>query len=195
MEHAHGEPVRRIADEPDGEVGALGGGTEGAAVDRADLLAVTDDRHALDLALGEHVHGLGHHEPRGPTARRVVVAARDEDADAGFGQSLARPPEGELGTRALLGGVVDVAGAHEEVHVTRQAELHDRVERPVGGCHELGAHARVRGVDPLERRVEMQVCGVHEAHRFHGVTPPLQMVPAVWPIVAGASDTDASACT
>ena len=72
-------------------------------------------------------------------------------------QPLDRPPEGELGAHAAVGAVVHVARDHHEGGIARQRQVDQGLQRAQRGVAQQAGDPGVDALDPLERRIEMEV--------------------------------------
>ena len=98
----------------------------------------------------------------------VVVAVRNEDADAGFGQFAQPEDDPSLCAGITLRRIEDVSGEHDELNLLLQCNLDQAVERCAGQADD----AVVRGgakqpTEGLQRCAEVEVGGVEEPSRCH----------------------------
>uniref|UniRef100_A0A6J7MTT7 Unannotated protein n=1 Tax=freshwater metagenome TaxID=449393 RepID=A0A6J7MTT7_9ZZZZ len=100
--------------------------------------------------------------------QRVVVAVRNEDADAGLGQFAQPEDDPPLCAGIALGRIEDVSGEHDELDPLAQRHLDEPAER----CARQADDAVVRGgaeqpTEGLQRCAEVEVGGVEKPSRCH----------------------------
>jgi hypothetical protein len=115
------------------------------------------------------VHVAGHLQRHRACTCRVVIAAGHEHTDASLGEALRPGPKPALGPERALSRVVGVTRDDEEGRLPLETHIHDPLERGERGLDARVAHARLGSVHPPERRIQVQVRGVHESQAIgHG---------------------------
>ena len=133
------------------------------------------DGHVVEVAgLGpvdvQRDHVVGQPEVAGHPVLGVVVAADQEDLDAGVAEVGHPLDEPEAGVVVLPVAVVDVAGDQDEGDLLVDRQPDQVLQRPPGRPADLRRRAPLVPVEPAQGAVEVDVGGVEELE--HRTGPP-----------------------
>ena len=157
----HGVIDRRfvLADQAFGRV-RLG---KAQAVDRNGKIASGAGRHDRLGAATKHLDRIRKGQLLCNPRKRVVVAADDENADAG----LVQPPNllGQEPRRlhGRLVAVIEIAGEQQRVDPLVETEIDDAHESAARGVPDQFGEVRIAKGQRAERRIKMDVCRMDEA--------------------------------
>jgi hypothetical protein len=130
---------------------------------------VLEDRNCLELG-PEPMTARGIRQSCLPTVQGIVIAMADERTDAGLVEPVETVDEPALSPQAAVGAVVDVSRYEKRVHPFRDTEIDDVVIGIEGRLPKTrGNMLRHTGLQARKRAVEMQIGGVYETKRLHGL--------------------------
>src|SRR5947207_1400020 len=132
------------------------------AVDLRQQLSVPNDGVGFHSVAAEDREVRGRAPDCGPAIQRIVIPMRDKNWNAAVGQPLDAAQESKLRPNTAVGGVVDIAGEHDEGGLALDRHPDQRVEGFERGIAQSAGDLGRDTADSGEWRIEMQIGRVHE---------------------------------
>ncbi len=167
MQHADMQSQSVASPEAQGEIFGHVAACVADAVDLRPRLAVDHGGMRFHIVRSEDDQVAGQTGGHRPAVQRIVIAVRDENANAGFSEPLYSAQESQLSAHAAAGAIVDIAGEDDEGGLALDSHPHERVESFERGVAQPRGDLRRHTSDHGERRVQMKIGGMDETEGRH----------------------------